>query len=142
MKKIPRVCTLYNKTYDNFSHEADYEPIIYDLGCVLLKIDDKNYQGDSYVLYGDENGSGPFGFLNFGWGSCSGCDALQACDSWEEIQELYDNLKSSILWFNNVKQAYDWFMQHDWNGDYSTTEKRIFIKTAREMLKTIIDEMY
>lgn len=107
-----------------------------------MKIDDKDYQGDFYILYGDEGGSGPFGFLNFGWGSCSGCDALQACDSWEEIQELYNNLESSILWFNNAKQAFDWFMNHDWDGDYSTKEKRIFVKTAREMLKVIIDEMY
>lgn len=140
MQVVPRVCLLYHSSYEKFVEQCDYEPIIYDFGQILLKVDEDDYQGDSYILYGDLFEKEKFGFLNFGWGSCSGCDALQACYSWEKIQELYNNLKSSVIWFNNATEAYEWFCNHDWEGDYSTIEKRKFIKVARAMLKAIISE--
>ena len=60
----------------------DYQPMLNAFGKVAIQVDDDAYQGDSRLLY-DENGK--IGVLIFGWGSCSGCDALQACGSLEVV---------------------------------------------------------
>ena len=98
----------------------DYHPITNAFGMVVVQVDDNDYQGDSRILY-DNNGK--IGYLNFGWGSCSGCDALQACNSIDEVQELADELEDSIMWFDNAVQALNYFENHDWEGDYSWHEK-------------------
>lgn len=73
----------------------DYGPLIESIGHeVLVKVDDDDYQGDSNVLF--RRADGAFGYLNFGWGSCSGCDALQACDSYEDLESLRNSLVAGI----------------------------------------------
>ena len=111
----------------------DYQPMLNAFGKVAIQVDDDAYQGDSRLLY-DENGK--IGVLIFGWGSCSGCDALQACDSLEEVQELCDSLQDDIKWFDDKKQALEYFTNHDWQGDYSwyQTETKEFINKCIEYL--------
>lgn len=100
---------------------------------IAVQVDDNDYQGDSRLLY-DENGK--IGVLIFGWGSCSGCDALQACGSLEEVQKLCDELQEDIEWFDDKKQALEYFTNHDWKGDHSwhQTETRKFINKCIEYL--------
>lgn len=63
---------------------------------VLVERHDNDYQGDSYYLLKKDR---EYGILIFGWGSCSGCDALEACDgNLEEATELRDSLWESITW--------------------------------------------
>jgi hypothetical protein len=85
--------------YGHVSHESDYQPIIDSFGVVLVQVDDRNYEGDTRVIYEKD---GRYGFLVFGWGSCSGCDALQACRSLQEIAELGDQLERSVKWFDTL----------------------------------------
>lgn len=54
-----------------------------------------SYQGDYLFLLTDEQ---RIGFLTFGYGSCSGCDSLQACDSAEETENLRESLHNGIFW--------------------------------------------
>ena len=96
---------------------SDYDPIVLNIGDVALRVDDDDYQGDSRVIYIEPDGR--VGYLNFGWGSCSGCDSLQACDSYEDVQELMDKLLSDIKWFDSSESALHWFLTHDWIGDYT-----------------------
>ena len=111
----------------------DYQPMLNAFGKVAIQVDDNAYQGDSRLLY-DENGK--IGVLIFGWGSCSGCDALQACNSLEEVQELCDSLQRDIKWFDDKKQALEYFTKHDWKGDYSwyQAETKEFINKCIEYL--------
>ena len=111
----------------------DYQPMLDAFGKVAIRVDDDDYQGDSRLLY-DENGK--IGVLIFGWGSCSGCDALLACDSLEEVQELCDSLQEDIKWFDDKKQALEYFTNHDWQGVYSwhQTETKEFINKCIEYL--------
>lgn len=99
-----RAQTLYpeagERTY--FDSPYDYDPIIRSFGEVLVQVDDDDYIGDTRVLLRKD---GRYGFLNFGWGSCSGCDALQASDSYEEIDELIDDLENDIKWFDTLANA-------------------------------------
>ena len=77
--------------------------------------------------------------LSLGWGSCSGCDALQACSTISEVQDLMDNLQNSIMWFFDSAEALEFFEEHDWEGDYSwhIKEQHEFIDKSIEILKNL-----
>lgn len=108
---------LYPGTFDGGCYgPSDYTPIIEHCGTVIERHDDENYQGDTRVLLLKD---GRFGYLEIGWGSCSGCDALQGCGSWGQLQELIDAITASVRWFDSKQDALDWFKQHDWEGDYN-----------------------
>lgn len=79
---------------------CDYTPILNNFGEVILREDEDNYQGDTHAVIKSDN---KFGYLAFGWGSCSGCDRLQACDTYEDIQELMDSLYHDIKWFESLE---------------------------------------
>ncbi len=119
---------------DRFSSPADYNPIIGNLGNVILQIDDNDYQGDSRCLY--YRADGAIGYLQFGWGSCSGCDSLQACSSYDDIDQLIIELRDSIRWFSNKEEALHFFNTHDWKGDYSgrSEEQKEFVDKAKALL--------
>src|SRR5262249_9459299 len=79
---------------DGYFCVSCYEPMIAAFGRFIVGADDADYQGDSYRLIADGDEPGQrYGMLIFGWGSCSGCDALQACSSVQEVQELMDRLQ-------------------------------------------------
>ena len=120
------------KEYGSFYGPGSYQPILDSFGKILVQVDDNDYQGDSRVLY--KNGN-KYGWLQFGWGSCSGCDSLQACSTIKEIQELIDDLYRSIKWFNTKKQLLDFFKNHDWEGDYSgrSNEQKDFINKVNNL---------
>lgn len=99
-----------------FDSPGNYQPILESFGSIAIQVCDDHFSGDSRVLY---NVDGRIGHLIFGWGSCSGCDALQACSSYEDIDEVIDHLRSSIRWFDSREEALEFFMKHDWKGDYS-----------------------
>lgn len=113
---------------------SSYQPMLESLGFeIALQIDDDDYQGDSRLLLRDGE---KVGYLNFGWGSCSGCDALQACDSIKEVENLRQSLFDSIRWFDGPRDALKFFVEHDWEGDYSwyDEEQKQFVAAAVELL--------
>jgi len=111
----------------------DYQPLLKSLGEIILQVDDKDYQGDSRILL--QKGS-EIGLLIFGWGSCSGCDALQACDSYEEVETLRAGLVQEIKWLDQkamleYMENKDWGLDHAWHDD----ETKQFVEQAITMLK-------
>lgn len=88
-----------SKDYEQYT--LGYGDIVLDMGVeILTEAEEDNYQGSSlYTVYRD----GEYGYLEFGWGSCSGCDALQAARSWAEIDELKVNLYTSIEWYPTLE---------------------------------------
>jgi hypothetical protein len=95
---------------------VNYEDLIGSFGIVLVQEDSDDYQGDTFaLLLGDDK---RLGFLVFGWGSCSGCDALQACNTNAEVAELRNELMDSIRWFESVYEAAQFFLNHDFAGDW------------------------
>ena len=115
-------------------YESDYGPLLESMGwTILLKVDDKDYQGDSRVLFRDGN---RYGFLIFGWGSCSGCDALQACDTFEEAEQLRNRLVHDTEWYDSKENCLrrintkDWELDHSWHAE----ETKEFITKAKALL--------
>ena len=101
---------------------------------ILLKEDYGSYQGDTLVLF--ENGN-EYGFLNFGWGSCSFCDALLACNSYEELEDLRNGLHNDIVW-KNKEEMIDYLTNEElmeqkfWFWESGSKE---FLKKAVKILK-------
>ena len=77
-----------------FDSPYDYEPIINSFGVVAVSESGGDYSGDTFVLY--DRGGDKFGYLVFGWGSCSGCDMLQSCGSYQDVDDIIDRLESDI----------------------------------------------
>lgn len=125
----------FDKWFDNTPYFCEYQPIIDSFGTVAVQVDDHDYQGDSRILYDND---GKIGYLQFGWGSCSGCDALQGCDTFEEVDKLIAELEADIKWFDDKAEAIEFFKTHDWEGDYSyDDEQRDFIEKSLEYLTRI-----
>lgn len=125
-----------------FKSPTDYQPLLTSFGYeILLQVDDQGYSGDSRLLYRSRSSDGKerFGILIFGWGSCSGCDALQACDSYEDIERLRANTGNQIRWFDSAEEALEWVRFHDWEGDYGyrTEEQQEFIRRIQEILGSV-----
>ena len=117
-----------------YSDFYDYDPLLSLFGKILIKVDEGSYQGDSSVLY--KNGE-KFGFLQFGWGSCSGCDALQACESVNDVIKLANELQDSIKWFDSSSDILYFFNNHDWKGSYCYDSIKPFLKEATTYLEKL-----
>lgn len=98
----------------------DYNPILEQFGNIIIKVDDDYYQGDSRVFYEKD---GKYGFLIFGFGSCSGCDALQACENIDEVQNLMDSMQNSVKWFESLDEIKNYFKEKDWSLEWSYNSK-------------------
>lgn len=118
--------------YKDKGYWYDYQPMLEEFGEILVQVDEDNYQGDSYLLYKRDN---QYGFLIFGWGSCSGCDALQSCDNIDEVQELMDQLYSDIKWFDSLEEVKKYLSKdaiQELKYYYRTTEFKQFKKQVYE----------
>lgn len=74
--------------YSKLLELMDYE-VLFEKSC-------GSYQGDLvFLLKHPEKG---FGFTVVGYGSCSGCDALEACDSVSDVHDLMQTLDNHITW--------------------------------------------
>lgn len=92
----------YDDIIDSFGYKSKYEYF-------------GSYQGDIAVIVKDGSRKG---YLIIGYGSCSGCDELEAvmpwcrceddcsCD-WSGVEDLRDNLLRSIIWDKDIPEECD-----------------------------------
>ena len=122
---------LYTEDEDRYFCVSDYQPMIDAFGNVVVQVDIGSYHGDTLVLYDND---GRIGFLVFGWGSCCGCDALQACINFDDVQELCDELQRDIKWFDSKAYALKWAKEKDWD-----TEWFLYEDEGKEFVQKIIE---
>lgn len=69
-------------------------------------------------------------------GSCSGCDALEACDTYAEVDELINKLKDDIKWLPR-KEMIEYFHSKDWKTEatWRDEESDKFKKECLEALE-------
>jgi hypothetical protein len=66
---------------------------------VLYSWTENSYQGDAFfILQGDD---GRLGLLMYGYGSCSGCDSLQACTTTQDVADLANQMFADTRWFDD-----------------------------------------
>jgi hypothetical protein len=112
----------------------DYNAMLETMGEIVIKVDDHDYQGDSRVLFHDKD-TDQYGYLIFGWGSCSGCDALQSCSTLKEVDDLRYGLYSSIIW-KDKGDMLDFFENRDWETKYEwhAKETKEFVEKVTDYL--------
>ena len=77
---------------------ASYEGIVESWGYEVVGWETfGDYQGDYFVLLRDGD---RWGFVSIGYGSCSGCDALEAAceDGPSVVEALSEELRTSVRW--------------------------------------------
>ena len=110
-----------------------YDDMAGDMGEVVFRTEFDDYQGDVIYLLKKE---GQFGILVLGYGSCSCCDALQACDTAKEYAALFESLNSSIRWFKSLLDAREYVNNPDsksenwWLCDSDTGKKFLKMLSA------------
>lgn len=112
-----------------------YEELLDSIGYNrAVQEDSWGYQGDSLVMFIDGE---RIGYLCYGWGSCSVCDALQGCYTYEEFDNLRNLLHNSIIWQDSEEAFVNFLDTHDWEGDYiwHTGVVADFIKRCKEYLE-------
>lgn len=122
-----------------------YEEIAQMFGNTIISVTDQDYSGDTRLLLQSRDDWYKVGYLNIGWGSCPGCDALQACDSagWnsgdglKDAQELVDELEAAVMWFDSYADALKFFKEHDWEGSYNGRDpnNQLFVKLCIQYLE-------
>ena len=107
-------------TYEYYSPPMSYDGIVETQGEIIKDWTLGHYQGDYVYLL--KNGD-KYAFTVIGYGSCSGCDALEGCGNDEEFNELKDAIVSGIVWgtkqdvydYVNNQEANRWyFHEEDW----------------------------
>ncbi len=84
-----------------------------------------DYQGDYAIIFKRDN---EFGFLVLGYGSCSGCDAMEACSSEEEYVDLMHSVINSIYWGTaeeTIARITNEFDDNNWYRNDSSYERSI-----------------
>lgn len=103
---------VYGKGAHEFIAPSDYNPLLRSFGCDLaLQVNEGAYDGTCYVLY--RTPGGEFGFMSFGWGSCSGCDALQASTSWADVEHLRKTLMDKVVWRPSREAIWLWLTDEE-----------------------------
>lgn len=94
----------------------NYEDMVPSWGFEVVKLDVLgSYQGDITVLLADGERRG---FVMIGYGSCSGCDALEAAspgwgdaEGWGPVVALSDELRASVKWFDSADALAVWLTE-------------------------------
>ena len=96
--------------------QSYYEPMLGLFGEIIVQRDESGYQGDTLAVI--KNGN-RYGYISFGWGSCSGCDALQGCDTVDSICDLANCFEQSVQWFESLTDLKSFVLKHDYEGDWT-----------------------
>lgn len=91
---------------------------------ILVDTECGSYSGDSLLLL---KAGERIGLLSFGWGSCSGCDALQGALLYgngddADVDALRDDLARSVVWKDVAAEMLAYLEAKDWDATYHAGE--------------------
>lgn len=120
-----------DKWYSSLFSTPGYEELLSTFEVeVLVNQSLGSYQGDYLVILRDKD---HYGFLEFSYGSCSGCDSLAGCDTVEQAEEVRDGLWESVQW-KTVEEMRDFIRTRKWEDHYyhSDSEFPKFLDAAKK----------
>ena len=92
-----------------------------------------DYQGDLLIIVKKEN---QFGMISTGYGSCSGCDALQSCDdNPKKLKALQKRLCNGVIW-KDITSFIKHLRTKEWQNEYYYGEQELpqFVDNVIEKL--------
>ena len=93
-----------------------YVELVQTFASVLLAVDGNDVTGDTQMLLDDGQ---RFGFLYFGWGSCSWCDAMYAAHGCiPELMRLRVDLAAKTVWCDSARDLAYYLATKDWALDF------------------------
>lgn len=125
---------------------CSYDDIVKSWGHEVLEVKTTgSWQGDYVILLRDSKGR--LGIATFGYGSCSGCDALQAVEpisesgDWSGVEQLRKELEADIYWFKSADGVADWInsalVKNGNNWFAYDTEVRQALYEVRERVRAL-----
>jgi len=122
---------------DDYFRIPGYTALLKSFGFdLVLNFDIGQYQGSTYCIFRDLP---RYGYMVFGWGSCSGCDSLEACSSYEDLDKLRQSLFNSIRWFESAPDCAKYLLSKDWEtevGSLDSDEQKKFLNEALPKILT------
>jgi hypothetical protein len=117
---------------DTLDRPGSYDDLLRLFGNIVVQVDQDDYQGDSYVCLEKD---GRYGFLTYGWGSCSGCDALYGCNNFEDLESLIISFESDIKWFDTFNALLDYVCDDEARqGSYYFHNKPLWSKFRDQVI--------
>lgn len=128
-----RFCEFFPKATSDFTSDLLYEDLCKHFGEILIQVDNDGYQGDSRMLLKKDN---KYGHLIFGWGSCPGCDTLQAACTEEDVEHLMKSLYNGIVWKKSKEDMLEYLTNKGWTTglEWYAEETRLYIQKVKDYL--------
>ena len=99
---------------------------------IIMQYSVGDYSGDYYFVIKLKS---YYGFVSIAYGSCSGCDALEGCESLDELNSLQNSVWNDIRWFSTLDDLKQWAIKYDWEGcEYISGEQLIEFKNVMNAL--------
>jgi hypothetical protein len=122
------------KSEDEYGwYNGKYEDLVEATGCEIIdSLRMGSYQGDILMVVSKNY---KFGVLSTGYGSCSGCDSLQACNDNSDRAELAIKLYDKIIW-KEPDEITDYLQNKDWEAEYYGGQEDLpeFIDKVKEQI--------
>lgn len=101
----------------------EYIALIKDAGLdVIDYLAMGGYQGDLIVIVKKAD---KFGMIVTGYGSCSGCDVLQACyNNKKKLKQLQKELCDKVIW-KDITPFITYLKKKDWRSEYYYGEQEL-----------------
>jgi len=91
----------------------------------------EDYQGDYYAFGEDQKGN--YYYVTTGYGSCSGCDELEACQTVEDLEKLRADIRRGVARFDSIETFVNHFKEDEWQSfGWMGSDMKLFNK---EMFK-------
>lgn len=121
MREVPTPAECGFSMDDGYLVKPGYDGIAERLGDVVLSGTFGDYTGDYLYLLRDGD---RYGFLVQGYGSCSYCDALQSCESLDDVQALIHRMYDAVVWKESADEFLKWVTRdRDWQDQWVWREE-------------------
>lgn len=91
---------------DNYEH-VSYSDIVSKFGDIVASESFGDWQGEHIFILRKKkrkNSKPKIGYLVQSYGSCSGCDVLEACSSYKDLDGLINSMEQGIEWYKTKKE--------------------------------------
>lgn len=115
-----------------FYPDETYTSMVSSAGELISEWCIGDWQGDYVYLIKNKD---KYGFVVVGYGSCTGCDALQSCNNKKDVKALKESIISNIVW-GTKEEISNYVFSKDANRWYFyEKEWKSVQKDLKELLK-------